>query len=359
MAELELFLSPIRVGAPTGEDLRLSAGDLTFQRIGEHRSEVDPQLDPSGTGRTADWNAVVRECEVALQQKTKDLQIAAWLTEGWARRDGFTGLRDGLTLVRSLCETFWEGLHPGVDGGVIDPAVRARPLSWLGSSRDLLRSIKACPILREEGAPPLSWEHYELSQIVDQQSLGTDQTRYDEMIANGWIGGEEWRLRLRGTRLEKLQQIHATVGECEVALEELRKLASQRFEAADAPNLIPLGNLLNEIREHLASYLKTHAAPSTAARTASAPVSAASSETALASGPIRSREQALRILTEVAEYYRKNEPHSPIAALVMRAARWGEMPFEQVLREVVQDEGVLTRAFDMLGIRSEPEGAGS
>src|SRR5262245_51643957 len=126
MADLELLLAPIRVGAPTGDNLRLSSGDVTFQKIGEFRSELDPQLDPSGTGRAADWSAVVRECEEALKTKSKDLQIAAWLAEGWARRDGFGGLRDGLELVRELAKSFWDELHPGCEDGAVDAAVRAR-----------------------------------------------------------------------------------------------------------------------------------------------------------------------------------------------------------------------------------------
>jgi type VI secretion system protein ImpA len=164
MAELEPLLAPIRAQAPAGDNLRLSSGDLTFQKIGEHRSELDPQIDPSGTGRSADWNAVIGECERALKTKTKDLQIAAWLTEAWARRDGFAGLRDGLTLMRALTGTFWHELHPGVDEGEIEPAVRARPLSWLGSSKELLRSVKSCPIVQPDSETSLSWEHYELSR---------------------------------------------------------------------------------------------------------------------------------------------------------------------------------------------------
>ena len=359
MAELEPFLSPIRVGAPTGENLRLSAGDLTFQKIGEHRSELDPPFDPSGTGRSADWSAVVLECETALMERTKDLQIAAWLAEAWARRDGFAGLRDGLQLVRALCEAFWDEIHPGIDDGALEPAVRARPLSWLGSSRELIRSVKACPILRDEGGPALSWEHYELSQIVDQHSLGTDRTRYDELLANGWIGGEEWRARLRSAPAGTLAEQQATVAACEVALEELRKLASQRFEAADAPNLIPLANLLGEIREHLKSFVAAEAPPPRAEARPKASPSPAVRAAPSGSGPIASREQALRMLNEVAEFYRIHEPHSPIAALLSRAARWGEMPFEQVLREVVRDEGVLAHVWDVLGIRTEPESSGT
>jgi type VI secretion system protein ImpA len=356
MPDLDRLLAPIRVGAPTGDDLRLSSGDLTFQKIGELRSEIDPQLDPGGTGRAADWTAMVRECEEALRTKSKDLQIAAWLTEGWSRRDGFAGLRDGLTLVRELSYAYWDALHPGCDEGQIDPGVRARPLSWLGSSRDMLRSLKACPLMKLDAETFLSWEHHELSRLVDHESLSTDHGRYQEMLNAGWIGGDEWRRRLRDQPLSALRETHANVESCLVLVEELRKLASERFADADAPNLIPLTNLLNEIREHLASYLAPPALESAPTAEATASGTSPSAQGSMA-GPIRSREQALRMLVEVADWYRKNEPHSPIAPLVARAARWGSLPFEQVLREVVQDEGVLTRVWEMLGIRPESSGS--
>jgi type VI secretion system protein ImpA len=359
MADLESLLAPIRVGAPTGENLRLSNGDLTFQKIGEYRSEVDPQLDPSGAGRSADWTSVVRECEEALRTRSKDLQIAAWLAEAWARRDGFAGLRDGLELARELVRRFWDDVHPGIEDGAVDPAVRARPLSWLGSSKDLIRSVKACAIVKPAPETSLSWEHYELSQIVDQHSLSTDKSRYRELLSNGWIGGDQWRAQLQKTPLPALRESHAALAACEVALEELRKAVSERFSDGDAPNLIPLGNLLHEIREHLELFVTPEPAGASEAPADTAADAAAEAAPAVESGPIRSRDQALRMLGEVAEYYRTYEPHSPIAALVARAARWGVMPFEHVLREVVQDESVLRRAFEMLGIRPEGSDSGS
>jgi type VI secretion system protein ImpA len=212
--------------------------------------------------------------------------------------------------------------------------------------------VKACPIVRPDPETTLSWEHYELSQIVDQQSLSADQVRYHEMLGAGWIGGEQWRAQLRAVPGETLRETQAAIAACEVALEELRKAASERFESEDAPNLIPLGNLLHEIREHLELFVSP-TRTSDPVRSETRSPAAAKLAPATVSGPIQTREQALRMLAEVAEYYRTNEPHSPIAALVTRAARWGEMPFEQVLREVVRDEEVLSRAFEMLGIRTE------
>jgi type VI secretion system protein ImpA len=65
----------------------------------------------------------------------------------------------------------------------------------------------------------------------------------------------------------------------------------------------------------------------------------------------RDRSEALRRLAAVAEFFRKTEPHSPISYLVQRAARWGEMPLEEWLREVIKDDVVLGGVRETLGIK--------
>jgi len=94
-------------------------------------------------------------------------------------------------------------------------------------------------------------------------------------------------------------------------------------------------------------------APAEEAAAAAAEAKPAAAPAPAPRGPIASRADALRALAEAAEYFRKHEPHSPIAALVTRAVRWGSMPFEQVLREVVQDDAALNRVWNTLGITSE------
>jgi len=63
------------------------------------------------------------------------------------------------------------------------------------------------------------------------------------------------------------------------------------------------------------------------------------------------RADALCRLAAVAEYFRKTEPHSPVAYLVQRAVRWGEMPLEEWLREVIHDESVLGQLRETLGLK--------
>jgi len=47
---------------------------------------------------------------------------------------------------------------------------------------------------------------------------------------------------------------------------------------------------------------------------------------------IESREQAYRILGEVADYLERTEPHSPTPYLIRRAISWGEMNFHKFLQ---------------------------
>jgi type VI secretion system protein ImpA len=68
-------------------------------------------------------------------------------------------------------------------------------------------------------------------------------------------------------------------------------------------------------------------------------------------GPPADRDEALRRLEQVAEYFRKNEPHSPVAHLVERAARWGRMPLIDVLREVIPDQPAMAKIMDTLGVK--------
>jgi type VI secretion system protein ImpA len=63
------------------------------------------------------------------------------------------------------------------------------------------------------------------------------------------------------------------------------------------------------------------------------------------------REQAIRQLQEIAAFFRHSEPHSPVAYLADQAARWGNMPLHEWLRNVVRDEAVLAHVEELLGVK--------
>jgi type VI secretion system protein ImpA len=67
-------------------------------------------------------------------------------------------------------------------------------------------------------------------------------------------------------------------------------------------------------------------------------------------GPLESRAQALAQLREVAEFFRRTEPHSPVAYLAEKAAHWGEQPLHVWLRSVVKDDASFAHIEEMLGV---------
>ena len=73
------------------------------------------------------------------------------------------------------------------------------------------------------------------------------------------------------------------------------------------------------------------------------------SRIAMANG-IPSREHALIVLQEIAEYFRRTEPHSPIAYSLEQAVRWGRTPLPKLLEELIPDPGGREHYFRLVGI---------
>ncbi|KAG0928498.1 hypothetical protein G6F31_017701 [Rhizopus arrhizus] len=94
MTDINALLQPIPGDAPCGVDLVFSP---EFDAIREARRHDDPQLDQGDWVidlKEADWPEVARICSTVLRERSKDIRIASWLAEAWAKTRGFAGLRD-------------------------------------------------------------------------------------------------------------------------------------------------------------------------------------------------------------------------------------------------------------------------
>ena len=86
---------------------------------------------------------------------------------------------------------------------------------------------------------------------------------------------------------------------------------------------------------------------------------AAAGGTAASSGAIQSRKDALKRLGEIADFFARTEPHSPVSYLVSRAVKWGNMPLESWLQDVIKDETVLYQLRQTLGINTSESSGNS
>jgi type VI secretion system protein ImpA len=58
----------------------------------------------------------------------------------------------------------------------------------------------------------------------------------------------------------------------------------------------------------------------------------------------------LERLREVADFFRRTEPHSPVPYLIQRAINWSRMSFEQLLLELVKDDNARLQINSTLGL---------
>src|ERR1700733_1088876 len=103
------ILAPFEGTSPAGEDLRLDATPRSlYYRLRDARAEARAQErasenDPSASdAESSHWRMVQDLATEALQTRTKDIEIAAWLTESLTRHEGLAGLAEGATTLAGL-----------------------------------------------------------------------------------------------------------------------------------------------------------------------------------------------------------------------------------------------------------------
>ena len=354
--DLSKMLEPISADNPAGNFLRYTG---TYDTIQEARREDEslPQGEWKREIKTADWQLVIDLAGDALTNKTKDLQIAAWLVEALVKSSGFGGLRDGLELLRELQVSFWEPLHPVIEDG--DVEIRTGPLHWLNGRLPVL--IGEVPITA--GGEPYSWHRWEESRIVD--NLGRQsESALAQAIADGKITGEQFDKAVDGTSRVFYEQTLEDLEQCWEACRSLIEIVDEKF-ASDAPSLLGIKKAIENCRSLVETIVKNKRSldpsykPPVEALVPRADAHASNGPTIRAEPTVHlpleptSREDAFRRLAAIAEYLKRVEPQSPVSYLVDRAVRWSKMPLGEWLGEVVQNDEVLNRLLETLGIKEK------
>jgi type VI secretion system protein ImpA len=324
------LLQPISGTSPAGADLRY---DPLYDKIKDARLEDDggPLGDWERPRKAADFGLVAKLAGDALASRSKDLQLAAWLTEAQLRREGFAGLRDGLELMGGLLREFWDDLYPPLEDG--DVELRAAPLAWAALSLPpLVRSV------------PLTADGHDFFRFRESRAVGTEadtggdpkklQAR-QQALDEGKLSAEEFDKAFAATPKAWYKTAAAGIDGSLRALEQLDRLSSQKFAEA-APSFGRLQDALTEVH-HVVSQLLARkleldpdppeatpaADPSrTAARPGPAAPAVAGAPTA--AEPIDREDAAARALA-AARFLRRTEPRSPTSYLILRGLRWGEL----------------------------------
>ncbi|MCY7315340.1 MAG: type VI secretion system protein TssA [Rubrivivax sp.] len=340
---------------PCGPDMVFSP---EFDQLADLRRQDDATLDQGEWVtelKRADWPAAAALAEQLLGSRTKDLRLAAWWAEAAAHVRGFDGLADGLWLYAALCREHWAAVHPLPDDG--DHELRVGSINWLLTQTRLL--CGTLPVL--QGAD----RTYSLIDIetARQRSPGAG-------AATGGIAapadGKPMPLSMdavvraqRNTPKPRVLALLQGARRLPDALAQLEAVVDNRL-GAEGPGFATTRDAVRDAvtrLERLARELGVVSAETSVVVSTVTPGAAqtpvAGAAEGLAAGPPNSRAQALAQLRMVAEFFRRTEPHSPVAYLADRAAHWGEMPLHEWLRSVLKEQGTLAQLEELLGVKPD------
>ena len=367
---VDVLLKPLPGDEPTGTSAQY---DPVIAQVRIARDFDDPSL-PQGEWerplKKADWSLVAELCSKTLGERSKDLLIAAWLTEAWIHLHQVDGLRAGVRLIMGLLNTYWDGLHPrqSEDG---DYDARVAPLAWINEILPLTLRLNVGLMPWPDRKPPfISLEDWTKAPLLVPPKSDKDNEPNPAQTPSR----EELMLVGATTATPMLLQLRESLAVAMTEWKEFDAMIDERLKK-EAPSLSRVGETLSMIDRAVTSLLSnrqnlsaTTARASTdtdihtdqpvelTENTAEFEIKPAETgddfvDLSLATGPIRSRADAYRQLEGIANFLQSIEPHSPTPYLVRRAVSWGRMPLPKLMQEVLREEGDLNRLFTVLGLK--------
>lgn len=362
--DLARFLQPIEGDNPAGVDLREDfSPSSAYYRLRDARAEAraaERAMDatPEETAVPPHWRTIEELAARALESQSKDLEVAAWYTEALLRHHGFDGLAAGIKLMHGLVDAFWDTIFPRPDEDGLETTVAGvAGLNGVGGDGTLAQPIRKVALFRDvQGRPIALWQ---IEQADALQSLEPD--RRQARIAAGALSLEMVEKAAAQMPREHWAALIPAVREALAAWQALGEALDAKAGSA-APPTSAVRGLLEAVLAAALRFAGANApGEGEAAEAASGGPAgeAAAAGGAPARGPARpgeiaSREDALKLLDEVARWFRRVEPHSPLSYTLEEAVRRGRMTLPELLQETLQDDTARQAFLTALGIRPSP-----
>jgi type VI secretion system protein ImpA len=323
--DLDQLLSSVSEEEPAGSDLEYDPLFGEMERAAEGKEEqqfgdiIIPAEDP-------DWRELKKK-SLEVASKSRDLRAAVYLTQALIRTDGFDGLADGLALIKGYLDNYWESLHPQLDpDDANDPTLRVNTLINICAPFDSLAGINKIPVVSSTVMGKFSYRDIQLANGNLQK---TDSAHQDLSLDQIDAAFREASDEDNQHTLDQITTSAETVVAIESRLNEL-------VGVDQAPDLSSLADLLKEIADEVSQRcgLSTSAEASESAAAGSS--QAAQPQTA-APGEINNRDDVIKTLERIAQYYEKNEPSSPIPLLLNRAKRLVKMDFYEIVQDLAPE----------------------
>jgi type VI secretion system protein ImpA len=341
--ESEQLLKPITEEQPCGENLEdteLLASFDAFRLFGQTRP-LDAAVEKDEKGMpnekripkppdSPEWGEI-RDKALEALARSKDLRLLATLGTALLRTDGVPAFAETLTVASQWLEMHWSQTYPLVDE---DAILRRNALNCFADPMAVVDGLRKVPLVRSRQHGTFSLRDIDIA--THQLLPGAGDAQVDENQVNAAFGSMP---------VAELAQLHDSVVS---GVASLQKIDAKMRDAAGSdatPSFDPLAAQLARMGQALRAQLASH--PDGAAATTSGADSADGSgagDVVSASGVVKSRQDAIRALDAVADFFRRTEPSSPIPLFLARAKRLVSKDFLEVLADIAPEAVAQARA---------------
>ncbi len=320
--DVEQLLQEIGPDDPCGPDLEYDAAFLELSREaqGKPAQEMGGQVIAA---EEPDWRDV-RSRALDLLARSKDLRVATILARALLHTEGLPGFADGVTLLRGLVERHWQGVHPKLDpDDSNDPAMRVNTLLALADRDQTLNALRAIA-------------------LADSRRVGRYNLRDHEIATGALPRPEEGGADIASVDAAFLDmdvaQLQATADAAGRSLEQIQALESSLDSHAGSASadFTPVRATLKAMNHLLTTQLARRGVGDGAVSESGESVggSEAGGGNVQAIGGIRTREDVVRVLDQVCDWYQRTEPSSPVPLLLQRAKRLVTKNFVELMQDL-------------------------
>ncbi len=368
--DVDALIQPIPGDNPCGISLRY---EPIYDQIRDARREDDDTISYGiwqHDLKRADWFKVENLSCDSLANKTKDLQIAGWLSEAWIQLDGIEGLCRGLNLIAKLTDTFWSGIHPTIRSG--DLEYRSQFFDWMNKSfADRLVKLLFIPNELGEG---VSYANWLAAQRLDTVKRTPNSERWVKKAEErGQISFKQCHTLLSRVTTEFGDNYLENIYSAQNTLHDLKGVLDVHYPD-NTLAFDELGNYLDDMariykaemssRERSQDMISDESLMLTVPPQPTLPVEhtdghgVVSLEEGVPEGERASilvnntpdRDQIYRQLGDIADTLDKIEPHSPAPQVIRKVISWKDKSLMDIFNEVGSSPEDLVALMRFLGV---------
>ena len=348
--DVDALLTEVSAEAPGGADVEFDPAYFELEKLAQGTPEAVMGKEVKAA-EEADFKEV-KKAALALFEKTRDLRVAMILATALLKEDGIEGFRDGTLVVKGFIEKLWEVFYPKLDpDDNNDPTIRVNLLKGFegdGSAADLYKFKQR---LREA------------TLTKSQQKIGAFSYR-DIQLATGEVApaaaveGKEAppapadmkliNAAFEDTTTEDLQATQTALQESIDAVSGVDAALAEKIGGGVGPDMTGIKEVLTELKETIQKQLakrgigeETPAGDAGGAGAGGGDAIGSGGATrgggVALSGEIGSREDVVRVLEKICEYYERFEPTSPVPIFMQRAKRLVTMNFVDVIKDLAPE----------------------